>query len=80
MKRILRTGFELVMGREQKYTRDLYPCYESFIKYYPQKKDDMYKTLELAINPIDDSKIIGYILKDWLFFMSKEIEKIFGFN
>src|SRR3989344_772533 len=40
MKRILRTGFELVMERENKYTRDLYPCYESFSKYYPNKKDD----------------------------------------
>ena len=80
MKRILRTGFELVMEREQLYTRDLYPCYESFSKYYPEKKDDMYKTLGFAIFPIDDQKIITPILKDWLLFMSKEIEDVFGFK
>jgi len=78
MKRVLRTGFELVMEREQKYTRDLYPCYESFTKYYAEKKDSMYKTLELAINPTDEPKIIIPILKDWLYFMPKEIQKVFG--
>ncbi len=80
MKRVLRTGFELVMEREQKYTRDLYPCYEGFVKYYPEKKDEIYKTLELAVNPTDDSKIIIPLLKDWLIFMPKEIEKFFGFK
>ena len=80
MKRILRTGFELVMERENKYTRDLYPCYESFSKYYPNKKDDMYKTLEFAINPTDDSKTIILLLKDWLIFMPEETEKSFGFK
>ena len=76
MKRILRTGFELVMEREQKYTRDLYPCYKSFIKYYPDKKDNMHKTLEFAINPTDNSKIVIQLLQDWLFWMPKEIEKM----
>lgn len=79
MKRILRTGFELVMEREQKYTRDLYPCYESFAKYYPNKKEAMYKTLKLAINPTDQSKTIVSLLKDWQFFMSAEIQKVFGY-
>ncbi|MDR3519607.1 MAG: hypothetical protein P4L63_01825 [Candidatus Pacebacteria bacterium] len=76
MKRIIRTGFELVMEREQKYTRDLYTCYESFSKYYPEKKNEMYKTLEMAINPTDDSRIIIKLLNDWLIFLSKEIEKV----
>ena len=40
----------------------------------------MYKTLELAVNPRDDSKIIIQLLKDWLTFMPKEIEKVFGFK
>jgi hypothetical protein len=53
-KRILRAGFALVMVREQAYTRDLYPSYEVFSKYYPNKEKEMKKALELAINPIDD--------------------------
>jgi len=58
-KRILRAGFALVMAREQAYTRDLYPSYEVFSKYYPEKEREMKNILELAINPIDDkSKIL----------------------
>jgi predicted nucleotidyltransferase len=62
MKRILRSGFELVMERSQKYTRDLYPCYEGFSEYYPEQKDNMYKVLELAINPTDDKAEIEEVL------------------
>lgn len=39
MKRILRAGFELVMERDQTFTRDLYPCYKIFSKYYPEKEE-----------------------------------------
>lgn len=77
MKRIVRTGFELVMERSRKYTRDLYPCYEEFSKYYPEKKEEMYKVLELAINPTADEKEILNILStlgDWLV---KEIDVVF---
>ena len=33
MKRIIRTGFELVIEDSGCYTRDLYPCYKNFSKY-----------------------------------------------
>ncbi len=79
MKRILRTGFELVMEREQKYTRDLYPCFESFAHYYPEKRDPMYTTLELAINPTDKSDAVISLLHDWLSFMPVEIKRVFDF-
>lgn len=38
MKNFLRASFELVMERSQRYTRDLYLCYESFAEYYPEKE------------------------------------------
>ncbi|WP_126147087.1 hypothetical protein [Synechococcus elongatus] len=50
-KRLLRTGYELVMEREQAYTRDLYPCYVGFARHYPEQAGAMYKALELAIAP-----------------------------
>jgi hypothetical protein len=75
MKRILRSGFELVMERSQKYTRDLYPCYEGFSEYYPEQKGNMYKVLQLAINPTADKVEIEKVLNDIGNFFIKEIEK-----
>ena len=51
MRRFLRLGMELVMLEEGRYTRDLFLCYESFVEHYPQKKGEMYRALELALNP-----------------------------
>lgn len=50
-KIILRTGFELVMKREMKYTNDLYICYVSFSKYYPDLSQEMRKILFWYLNP-----------------------------
>lgn len=52
-KHILRLGFELVMQRDQSYTRDLYPCYQIFSQYYPEKEPAMRHVLEIAINHSD---------------------------
>lgn len=78
MKRILRTGFELVMERERKYTRDLYPCFEGFSRHYPEMRPLMRETLERAINPTADLDTVLRILRAWLRFMPEEIERIFG--
>ncbi len=51
MKRIVRSGFELVMDREKTFTRDLYPCYAAFIKYHPEWEPQMWLALELAVFP-----------------------------
>lgn len=51
MRRFLRLSMELVMVDEKRYTRDLYLCYESFAKHYPEHVEEMYRALELAINP-----------------------------
>ncbi|MBL1176737.1 hypothetical protein [Pantanalinema sp. GBBB05] len=50
-RRMVRTGFELVMTSEGTFTRDLYPCYESFSRYFPAQEPLMRKALELAIQP-----------------------------
>ena len=69
MKRIVRTGFELVMEKEQTYTRDLYPCYVAFAKYYPEQSTQMKQALEWAIAPPTQSfKITQFLqtLTSWL--------------
>ncbi|HEY9810144.1 MAG TPA: hypothetical protein V6D13_12515 [Halomicronema sp.] len=53
-RRLIRSGFELVMEADQSYTRDLYLCYERFSFYFPQHQWLMKKTLELALEPSED--------------------------
>lgn len=68
MRRFLRLGMELVMEEEKRYTRDLYPCYESFAKHYPGKESEMDRALQLAINPIADQQAEDFTREfgDWL--------------
>lgn len=77
MKRIIRSGFELVMERSQKYTRDLYPCYEGFSEYYPAKKEEMYEALKLAIEPTSDKKEFISILDNLGNWLVHEIKTVF---
>jgi hypothetical protein len=51
MRRFVRLGMELVMEAEQRFTRDLYLCYESFAKHFPAQQAQMYRAMELALNP-----------------------------
>ena len=60
-KHILRTGMELVMEREQAFTRDLYPCYELFSKYYPQYSEKMYRVLKLALFPTNKKTDLKFL-------------------
>lgn len=53
-KQILRAGMELVMEREQAYSRDLYPCYAMFSKYYPEKEPAMRLALEQTLFSAQD--------------------------
>ena len=52
LRRFLRLGMELVMEEERRFTRDLYLCYESFAKHYPEKRMEMFHALKLAVNPV----------------------------
>lgn len=69
MKGILRAGFEITMERSQRYTRDLYRCYETFAEYYPEKESEMREVLFYALNPTSDKEKIRDVLEgisDWL--------------
>ncbi len=74
---ILRTGMELVIDRSGKYTRDLYPCYETFSEFYPDKEKEMRKVLELTLNPTDDKKVIKETLLPISTWLLKETKKYF---
>lgn len=77
MKTLLRTGLELTLDKAQKYSRDLYPCYQLFSEYYPEKELDMKKVLYLALNPIDDVEKLNKIRNnfgEWLLHECKKQE------
>jgi predicted nucleotidyltransferase len=77
MKRMVRASYELVMEREQGYTRDLYPCYLGFAKYYPGRASEMRQVLELAINPTDDRATVRAVIDGiggWLVEQRRNIE------
>lgn len=75
MKRTVRIGFELVMEKEQCYTRDLYPCYEMFSKNYPNKSKEMREVLNLAIFPTSNSDYMLKVLLSINDFLIEEAKK-----
>lgn len=79
MKRIVRTGLELVMLKKQVYTRDLYPSYLLFSQHYPDQKRYMKKALELAINPSDNQAGLLVFLREFGSWLAEEVENEFAF-
>lgn len=77
MKRIVRSGFEIVMEKKQCYTRDLYPCYQLFAESYPSRKSEMYRALTWAIEPTDDSQAIVDFLNDFGTWLADEIDRVY---
>lgn len=75
MKRIIRAGFLLVMDQEKVFTRDLYPSYQLFSKYFPEHETKMKKALEWAINPIDNAGEITEFIDDFGVKIASLLEK-----
>lgn len=77
MKGLLRSGCELVMERSGKYTRDLYPCYEVFSEYYPEKQQEMREVLDLALNPTSDKIKIENIMDSLGVWLEQEYKRVY---
>ena len=78
LRRIIRLGFAINMERENAYTRDLYPCYQVFSKYYPEKEPEMRRALHLALNlPTEKEEISGF-LREFGGWLVLESERIFA--
>lgn len=75
MKKLVRSGCELVMERSGKYTRDLYPSYEIFAEYYPEKSAEMLEALELALNPSADKEKIRHVINNLGVWLSEEYRR-----
>jgi hypothetical protein len=62
MKRVVRTGFELIMEQERAYTRVFYPCYVAFTRYFPAQAQQMHHALARAIEPSDNKEVLAQFL------------------
>lgn len=75
MKIIVRAGLALVIEEENKYTRDLFPAYEIFSKYYPEKQSDMKQAIKYAVKPVGNAKEVIDFLDDMGNWMISESDK-----
>jgi hypothetical protein len=78
MKAFLRAGMLLVMKRQSAYTRDLYPSYQCFSKYYPAQEPAMRRCLELAVNPESEGQRLLPFVTDFAEWMRHATEAEFG--
>ena len=78
MKAFLRAGFLLVMKRQNAYTRDLYPSYQCFSKFYPEREATMWRCLELAANPPADPQQFLTMVAEFAEWMRQAFEAEFG--
>lgn len=76
MKRLLRSGIEITYERSGRFTRDLYLCYKDFSEFYPEFESDMYRVLDLALNPTTDVEEIKNARDGVLPLLLQEIERL----
>jgi hypothetical protein len=74
MKVIIRSGFELVIEKEQRFTADLYLCYKTFSKYFPIYEPAMRQALDWFLNPIINQKSLLFFLQNLGTFLITEIQ------
>jgi uncharacterized protein len=77
MKRVVRTGFELIMEQERAYTRDLYPCYLAVTRYFPAQAQQMHHALERAIEPSDNKEELAQFLDGFGAWIVTAVTEIF---
>ena len=76
MKTTIRTGFELVMERVQKFTPDLYLCYESFSQLYATNEPQMRLALTAYLNPTMELHQLDPIIHELIPFLLDEIDRL----
>jgi uncharacterized protein len=61
-RRIVRSGFEVTMDRSDRFTRDLYLCYEQFAQFYPGWSEQMFRVLLNSLNGKESSLQYGELV------------------
>lgn len=64
-RRIVRSGFEVTMDRNDHFTRDLYLCYEQFARFYPGRAEQMFRVLANCLNggecPLQYGELVAFL-------------------
>lgn len=64
-RRIVRSGFEITMDRSDRFTRDLYLCYEQFAEFYPERSRQMFRALTNCLNgaenPLQYAELVAFL-------------------
>ncbi len=64
-RRLVRAGFEICLDRLDHFTRDLYLCYEDFVRMYPEHNEAMARALDGALNgnsdPLLETELISLV-------------------
>jgi hypothetical protein len=67
-RRIVRSGFEVTMDRSKRFTRDLYPCYEHFSRFYPARSQEMFRVLVNCLNgnenPLQYRELVAFLASE----------------
>lgn len=77
-KVLIRSGFDLVMEREEKYTTSLYYCYTSFSNIYPSREAEMRQVLEIYLNPAEVNDDLIRKLSDLANWIMNEYKAVYS--
>lgn len=77
MRKIIRTGFSLVMEEEQSWTTDLQQSCDVFSRYYPEYSNNMETALSLSKNPeISGKDLTQFLTSFGLWIQNEVMEKL----
>jgi len=67
-RRIVRSGLEVTMDRSDRFTRDLYLCYEQFAEFYPEQAEPMFHVLTNCLNgkesPLQYGELVAFLVAE----------------
>jgi predicted nucleotidyltransferase len=66
--RIRPSGGEVTMDRNDRFTRDLYLCYEQFSQFYPDRSEQMFRALINCLNggesPLQYGELVTFLARE----------------
>jgi uncharacterized protein len=80
MKGVVRSCYDLVLPREGRYTRDLYLCYETFSRAYPDRELGIRQAVQWALEPTADKRAVAAFLDDFGVWLCDAIDELKAAN
>ncbi|MEV5534094.1 nucleotidyltransferase domain-containing protein [Streptomyces prunicolor] len=77
-RRLVRTGFTLVMPRWNGWTSDLREMAEAFAAYYPERAEALHKAAECGYEPTGDAGVLRSYVDDLGPWLAEEYARVHG--